>query len=271
MCCFDAIELWSSIISAFTVKGDFVVSTFDNLNQSAKLLAWEPTCALQCFILHDLNALIGVMSFLLTAQPPQPPPPHKSNKSEKIKSHHRNIKHSGVTFLWRVTHSGTTVTLITCQERSSQPANGNKDDRASSHTASWSMGGREVGKNKKAVLTCSHWVRYCHSDKSHYDSPFLLTCRGGRNRAVSPNNQRLQQVAESNTDGPLQTVFPGGGGGGCSVASAGVCVVEALLFNSDQMKCLTPTRCPVLNNTLRCTFCSCKALYILYKLAYVAS
>lgn len=75
-------------------------------------------------------------------------------------------------------------------------------------------GGREVGENKKAVLTCSHWVRYCHSDKSHYDSPFLLTCRGGRNRAVSPNNQRLQQVAEANTDGPLQAVFPGDGGDG---------------------------------------------------------
>lgn len=41
--------------------------------------------------------------------------------------------------------------------------------------------GRKKGKKetekKEAFLTCSHWVRYCHSDKSRYDSPFLLTCR----------------------------------------------------------------------------------------------
>lgn len=99
------------------------------------------------------------------------------------------------------------------QEPLSQPANGNKDDRAGSHTASWLMGGREVGKKQKSVLTCSHWVRYCHSDKSHYGSPFLLTCGGGRNRAVSPKNQRLQQVAvyRSDTDGTLfKQTFWGG-------------------------------------------------------------
>lgn len=52
-------------------------------------------------------------------------------------------------------------------------------------------------QTKKAVLTCSHWVRYCHSDKSHYDSPFLLTCGGGRNRAVSPKTKRSSKLADS--------------------------------------------------------------------------
>lgn len=53
---------------------------------------------------------------------------------------------------------------------------------------------KEKEKKKEAFLTCSHLVRYCHSDKSRYDSPFQLTCRegeGGEKQSQSvPNTTR---------------------------------------------------------------------------------
>lgn len=87
-------------------------------------------------------------------------------------------------------------------------------------------GGREVGKNKKAVLTCSHWVRYCHSDKSHYDSPFLLTCGGGRNRAVSLKTKgcsRQQSLQEKHHGTLFKQCFWGGVNGGNLMLSCCPC------------------------------------------------
>lgn len=84
---------------------------------------------------------------------------------------------------WKLMQSITTllyelvfISLSTCNKSHyhNQPMETKKTHSSQSATS-----------KQKAVLTCSHWVRYCHSDKSHYDSPFLLTCRGGRNRAVS--------------------------------------------------------------------------------------
>lgn len=79
----------------------------------------------------------------------------------------------------------------THEERQSQAADGHRGESQFTHSKPTSE-----TKTKKAVLTCSHWVRYCHSDKSHYGSPFLLTCGGGRNRAVSPKNQMVEQLAD---------------------------------------------------------------------------
>lgn len=67
------------------------------------------------------------------------------------------------------------------------------------------LGGQGRTKKQEAVLTCSHWVRYCHSDKSHYGSPFQLTCGGGRNRAVSlkTKEKSRQLLSKPETDGWL--------------------------------------------------------------------
>lgn len=54
-------------------------------------------------------------------------------------------------------------------------------------------------------------MRYCHSDKSRYDSPFLLTCRGGRNRAVSPATRGCSSVDRQNTAQVCSHSIPGGG------------------------------------------------------------
>lgn len=174
-----------------------------------------------------------------------------------------------------------TITLIThinshCHN---QPMRTEMTEQVHTQQADRWEGRREGGKNKKAVLTCSHWVRYCHSDKSHYDSPFLLTCGGGRNRAVSPNTkgcsrQQSLQVKHHGTLFKQYFWYHGEKTGEIwrfLVATAGVSVVDVLLFTADLMKCGTPTHRSVLSNTLHCTFRSRKALDILYKLACVAS
>lgn len=132
------------------------------------------------------------------------------------------------------------VTLSTCKRSHGhkQPM-GNTGDGAGSHTKSepmWWVRRLEAEprkrqtnqikkKKKKAVLTCSHWVRYCHSDKSHYGSPFLLTCGRGKKQSSQSQNHTLRAVSRCQrpiTDtrrvNPMCTLLPklcGGGSGGC--------------------------------------------------------
>lgn len=106
----------------------YAVSTFDNLNQPANPLAWELTEHRA----EDFSLTSSHMNFRVTEHP---------NNS-------MNIRHSNVRFLWRVKRSERTE-LQACQEPLSQPANENKDDRASSHTASRLMGGREGSREKQ--------------------------------------------------------------------------------------------------------------------------
>lgn len=140
--------------------------------------------------------------------------------------------------------------------------------REQAHTQQANGGGRGGGREnqKEAVLTCSHWVRYCHSDKSRYDSPFLLTCGGGRNRAVSPATRGCSSADRQHTAQVCSHSIPGGGGGQNMVAprrlSCGRCRTLSCHLAPTCWSANTHPRTPAwrpCNALQRCTFCRCKA------------
>lgn len=150
-----------------------------------------------------------------------------------------NVRQSRVSFYGGETVRKSTVTLSRHLISHNQPMR--TEMREQAHTQQANGGGREGGREnqKEAVLTCSHWVRYCHSDKSRYDSPFLLTCGGGRNRAVSPATRGCSSADRQHTAQVCSHSVPGGGGaenGGTSEAFLWPLQKFELLFRADLLE-----------------------------------